>query len=78
MAEDRPFLLLAALAVASSNHCHLQDALIKKFKESLSERVLINGEQDLDLLQGLLVHIAWYKSTPCLPIMPLSYRHRGN
>ncbi|KAJ6000316.1 hypothetical protein N7481_000725 [Penicillium waksmanii] len=60
MAEDRPFLLLAAAAVASSNHCHLQDALIKQFKESLSQRVLIAGEQDLDLLQGLLVHIAWF------------------
>lgn len=59
MAEDRPFLLLAAAAVASSNHCHLQGALIKQFKESLSQRVLIAGEQDLDLLQGLLVHIAW-------------------
>jgi hypothetical protein len=59
MAEDRPFLLLAAAAVASSNHCHLQDALIKQFKESLTQRVLIAGEQDLDLLQGLLVYLAW-------------------
>ncbi|EKV12272.1 hypothetical protein PDIG_45970 [Penicillium digitatum PHI26] len=59
MAEDRPFLLLAVAAAASSNYCHLQDALIQKFKESLSQRVLIAGEKDLDLLQGLLVHLAW-------------------
>lgn len=59
MAEDRPFLLLAAVAVAASCHCHLQDVLIRQFKKSLSQRVLIAGEQDLDLLQGLLVHIAW-------------------
>jgi len=59
MAEDRPCLLLAAVAVASSCHCHLQDVLIRQFKKSLSQRVLIAGEQDLDLLQGLLVHIAW-------------------
>ncbi|KAJ5241821.1 uncharacterized protein N7469_000148, partial [Penicillium citrinum] len=60
MAEDRPFLLLAAVAVAASCHCHLQDVLIRQFKKSLSQRVLIAGEQDLDLLQGLLVHIAWF------------------
>ncbi|KAK4866695.1 hypothetical protein LT330_008248 [Penicillium expansum] len=60
MAEDRPFLLLAVAAVASSKYCHLQGALIKQFKESLSQRVIIAGEKDLDLLQGLLVHLAWF------------------
>jgi hypothetical protein len=59
MAEDRPFLLLAAVAAASSEYCHLQDALIRQFKESLSQRVVVAGEKDLDLLQGLLVHLAW-------------------
>ncbi|KAH8690039.1 hypothetical protein BGW36DRAFT_306914 [Talaromyces proteolyticus] len=60
MAEDRPFLLLAAVAAASSKYCHLQDALIRQFKESLSQRVVMAGEKDLDLLQGLLVHLAWF------------------
>ncbi|KAI3232173.1 transcriptional regulator family: Fungal Specific TF [Penicillium roqueforti] len=60
MAEDRPFLLLAAVAAASSQYCHLQDALIRQFKQTLSQRVIIAGEKDLDLLQGLLVHLAWY------------------
>ncbi|OQD98515.1 hypothetical protein PENSOL_c009G08319 [Penicillium solitum] len=60
MAEDRPFLLLAVVAVASSKYCHLQDTLIRRFKESLSHRVIIAGEKDLDLLQGLLVHLAWF------------------
>jgi hypothetical protein len=59
MAEDRPFLLLAAVAAASPKYCHLQDALIGQFKESLSHRVVMAGEKDLDLLQGLLVHLAW-------------------
>ncbi|PYI28965.1 hypothetical protein BP00DRAFT_401748 [Aspergillus indologenus CBS 114.80] len=60
MAKSRPFLLLAALAAASSNYCHLQDALIRQVRESLSQRVVIAGEKDLDLLQGLLVHLAWF------------------
>ncbi|KAJ5767118.1 uncharacterized protein N7511_004734 [Penicillium nucicola] len=61
MVNDRPFLLLAAVAAASSKYCHLQDALIGKFKKSLSERVIMAGEKDLDLLQGLLVHLAWFQ-----------------
>ncbi|KAF3384741.1 hypothetical protein F1880_001719 [Penicillium rolfsii] len=60
MAKDRPFLLLAAVAAASSKYCHLQDALIRQLKESLSQRIIIAGEKDLDLLQGLLVHLAWF------------------
>ncbi|GAD95625.1 conserved hypothetical protein [Paecilomyces variotii No. 5] len=60
MAEDRPFLLLAAVAAASSNYPHLQDALNRRFKESLSQRVVMAGEKDLDLLQGILVHLAWF------------------
>lgn len=60
MAADRPFLLLAVVAAASSKYYHLQDALIRRFKESLSQRVIIAGEKDLDLLQGLLVHLAWF------------------
>lgn len=59
MAENRPFLLLAAVTAASSKHCHLQDALVSQFKESLSKRVVMAGEKDIDLLQGLLVHLAW-------------------
>ncbi|GFF58000.1 hypothetical protein IFM51744_09403 [Aspergillus udagawae] len=60
MAEDRPFLLLAAVAAASSKYCHLQHALNRHFQESLSHRVVMAGEKDLDLLQGLLVHLAWF------------------
>ncbi|RAH75737.1 hypothetical protein BO86DRAFT_327418 [Aspergillus japonicus CBS 114.51] len=60
MAKNRPFLLLAALGAASSNYCHIQDALIRQFRESLGQQAVIAGEKDLDLLQGLLVHLAWF------------------
>ncbi|KAJ6113861.1 hypothetical protein N7523_007178 [Penicillium sp. IBT 18751x] len=60
MAEDRPFLLLAAVTAASSEYCHLQDALITQYKEHLSQRVVLDGEKNLELLQGLLVHLAWF------------------
>ncbi|KAL5001032.1 hypothetical protein BDV10DRAFT_192527 [Aspergillus recurvatus] len=60
MAEDRPFLLLSAVACASSRHGSLQQALAEELKETLSHRVVIAGEKDMDLLQGLLVHLAWF------------------
>ncbi|KAL4749092.1 hypothetical protein BDW72DRAFT_205032 [Aspergillus terricola var. indicus] len=60
MAADRPFLLLSAVACASSRFSGLQQALAEELKETLSHRVVIAGERDLDLLQGLLVHLAWF------------------
>ncbi|KAL4875020.1 hypothetical protein BJY04DRAFT_233085 [Aspergillus karnatakaensis] len=60
MAEDRPFLLLATTSVASSKYCHVQDALNRQIKQLLSRRVIMAGEKDLDLLQGLLVYLAWF------------------
>ncbi|KAL6231204.1 hypothetical protein BDW75DRAFT_233814 [Aspergillus navahoensis] len=60
MAEDRPFLLLSAVTCASSGYGSLQQALTEELKETLSHRVVIAGEKDLDLLQGLLVHLAWF------------------
>ncbi|KAL3437017.1 hypothetical protein BDV09DRAFT_163500 [Aspergillus tetrazonus] len=60
MAEDRPFLLLSAVACASSRFSNLQQALTEELKGTLSHRVVIAGEKGLDLLQGLLVHLAWF------------------
>ncbi|KAL4905100.1 hypothetical protein BDW74DRAFT_19039 [Aspergillus multicolor] len=60
MAEGMPFLLLSAVASASSTYNNLQRALVEELKGTLSHRVIIAGEKDLDLLQGLLVHLAWF------------------
>ncbi|KAG9769980.1 hypothetical protein KCU88_g6737, partial [Aureobasidium melanogenum] len=35
-------------------------AMAKAFRELVSHRILVKGEQSLDLLQSLLVYIAWY------------------
>ncbi|EAA58577.1 hypothetical protein AN6759.2 [Aspergillus nidulans FGSC A4] len=60
MAEDRPFLLLSAVACVASRFSNLQQALAEELKGTLSHRVVIAGEKGLDLLQGLLVHLAWF------------------
>ena len=59
MSEERPFLLLAVLAAASSSEKPLQKALDHEFRSTLCAKVVIDGEKSIDLLQGLLVHLAW-------------------
>lgn len=59
LAQERPFLFLAAITCASSRHPLLQKALNKEFKDILSRNVIADGERSLDLLQGLLVYLAW-------------------
>lgn len=59
MSQERPFLLLAVLAASSSSEKLLQKALDREFRSTLCAEVVIEGEKSIDLLQGLLVHLAW-------------------
>lgn len=59
MARERPFLLLAAATAAASDYPELQRTFEVEMKESLSQYLIMGSEKTLDLLQGLLVHIAW-------------------
>ncbi|KAL3495894.1 hypothetical protein BJX62DRAFT_144842 [Aspergillus germanicus] len=74
MVNDRPFLLLAAVTNGASKYRHLQAALVEKFKNVLSQNLIIAGEKDLDLLQGLLVHLAWFHFY-FNPWSPQTYRY---
>jgi hypothetical protein len=60
MVAERPFLLLAIATAAAFNYPQLQRTLEAELKEMLSRQVIIDGERSLDILQGLLVHLAWY------------------
>lgn len=57
--QSRPFLLHAVLAVASSSSVQLQSVLEKSFRLALLRRNMLEGEKSMDLLQGLLVYLAW-------------------
>ena len=59
MSEERPFLFLAAMASASSEDKALQNTLDQEFRTILSTKVVLEGEKSIDLLQGLLVYLAW-------------------
>ncbi len=57
--RERPFLLLALLALASRKQTRLYEPLQSEFKKVLSNKVIMDGVPDLDSLQGLLVYLAW-------------------
>jgi hypothetical protein len=57
--KGRPVLMLAVLTATSHESSSLQRALAAEFRKVATVRV-IDGEKSLDLLQGLLVFIAWH------------------
>lgn len=68
--KRHPFLLLGILAAMSMPDVYVHQRLDAKFKRVLSEKTIERDEKSLDLLQGLLVYLAWYNSVdlnyPCL------------
>lgn len=59
MLSSRQVLLLAIVSSSACHYQRLQQALVKDLKETLTRRVMVGGENDLELLQALLVHLAW-------------------
>ncbi|KAJ5294954.1 hypothetical protein N7508_009775 [Penicillium antarcticum] len=64
--QEKPFLSLAILASAAYDNMPLQRVVEEEIKKCIASRMLINGEVSFDLLQGLLVFLAWshYYSRP--------------
>lgn len=57
--HQRPMLMLAVLTASSHDSVRLQMTLSREFRKVVMIKVM-NGEKSLDLLQGLLVFIAWH------------------
>ena len=62
--QKKPFLFLTVLMVACRHDKSRQTAITKKIREVLGYRILIKGEQSLDMLQGLLVCLSWLVRSP--------------
>ncbi|KAK4155340.1 hypothetical protein C8A00DRAFT_13627 [Chaetomidium leptoderma] len=61
MAKERPFVLLAVLAAASGSRTLQGHSLYdEEFRKILGLKFVAGGERTLELLQGLVVYIAWY------------------
>lgn len=59
LVQDKPTLCVAILAAASHEDLKLQQALGKLFNEIVLVRMIKGPFASLDMLQGLLVHLAW-------------------
>ncbi|KAF6830936.1 hypothetical protein CMUS01_07530 [Colletotrichum musicola] len=62
--QNKPALCLALLAAASFDDVRLQRALGLMFNELVASRLLSGDFTCLDVLQGLLVHLAWAHFQP--------------
>lgn len=59
--KHKPALFLAILAAAAGfSHPDIQRVLNKELMRVLAERVFINGEKSLELIQALHVSVLWY------------------
>ena len=59
LTQDRPMLMFAILTVASHDSVLLQLMLSREFRKVIMVKIM-NGEKSLDLLQALLVFVAWH------------------
>jgi len=61
MMRERPFLLLGIITAMAVNDPPVRHRLDAKFRKVLAQKTIEGDEKSLDLLQGLLVYIAWYE-----------------
>ena len=58
--KNRPVFLLAALTIAAYRTPKRQRIMDRSFREFICTKAILEGQTSLDLLQGLLVYLAWY------------------
>ncbi|EHY58925.1 Transcription factor opdL [Exophiala dermatitidis] len=55
----KPFLFRACLTVACHGDLHLQRQMAHELSKQLGDCMLVRGDKSLDLLQGILILVAW-------------------
>lgn len=61
LSKERPFVLLAVLAAASSSRSLQGHSLYdEEFRKILGLKFVAGGERSVELLLGLVIYIAWY------------------
>lgn len=68
--HEKPFLYLNISMVACQNSPR-QREISGIVKEYVAEHIVMRGEHSMDLLQGLLVHLAWFISISRLPLLDI-------
>jgi hypothetical protein len=57
--RERPLLLLSVLVASSWRNRPLQVTLERQYLKEIAEHMIIKGEHSMDMLQSLLIHLAW-------------------
>ena len=60
LSTEKPVLLQAICVVAYFHDLPRQRELVKLLTRNLSERILMNNEKSLDILQAILIFVSWY------------------
>ena len=68
--EERPFLWLTIMSI-SLRVFPQQTTVSEEVRATLAQKLLVEHERNLDLLQGLLVYMTWY--VPNLHLLTLSF-----
>lgn len=78
--KERPMLWKAILTTASCLHPSRQEAMGQELVEEFSTRLLLKAEKSLDLLQALLIYLAWLVTVlnPCNGFIDLQYSRSGD
>lgn len=58
--RDSPFLLLCIVTACLEHDPALQEKVEREIREVVGTRIIMEMRRNMDLLQGLLVHTAWY------------------
>ncbi|KAH7236875.1 uncharacterized protein BKA55DRAFT_578686 [Fusarium redolens] len=57
----KPFLFMCIMATMKFDNCTIQRQIGEEVRIQAHQRVLMQSESSLELLQGLLVYLAWYQ-----------------
>lgn len=63
VASEKPFLYTCCIMTANHRDPPMQTRIARDIIKYISERMLLAGEKNIDLLQGLSVLTAWYHGT---------------
>ena len=61
LVASRPFLAVAIFVVSSTDDPPLHAKLERAFRLCLARKVIVEGKRNLELLQGLLLYLAWHQ-----------------
>jgi hypothetical protein len=62
--EKKPFLSMVIVMVAFKKDEEVQLATAKNIVDYLCQYMIVGGEKSLDLLQGLIIFVAWFADSP--------------